>query len=155
MPVEACYGCGWRVEGGYAGCKSRFDEFLARDFNDALYFRTHRLLVDTYCLQHPDDYCASAKSLAAHLVGLCWILEEGASPAVGPAELHRWLNGAVGIEMPIVPAHRGAMTIGDLKLSAGAAEWDCIVHEWASRTWDAYSSLHATARGWLAAARTS
>jgi hypothetical protein len=52
---------------------------LARDFTDAAYFRVHRMIVDTYCLQHPDRYCVSAKSLAAHLTGLCWLIEHGGS----------------------------------------------------------------------------
>ena len=58
------------------------DKLLARDFSDVTYFRVHRLLVDTYCVQHPERYCVSFKSLAAHLVGLCWSLEHSGSRAV-------------------------------------------------------------------------
>ena len=64
---ERCSGCGLVVPGGTAGCQAIMDEVLARDFSDVLYFRVHRMMVDTYSLQHPERYCASAKSLAAHL----------------------------------------------------------------------------------------
>jgi hypothetical protein len=59
------------------------DGFLARDFSDVAYFRVHRLMVDVYSLHHPDRYCASGKSLAAHLTGLGVLLERGGSRAVG------------------------------------------------------------------------
>jgi len=70
------------VEGGETGCQKMFEQLVARDFGNVLYFRSHRMLVDTYALQHPESYCASPKSLAAHLTGLCWLLERGGSRAV-------------------------------------------------------------------------
>jgi hypothetical protein len=155
MSIEFCHGCGWEVSGGFAGCKSRFEQYIARDFEDVLYGRTHRLLVDTYCLQHPDEYCASAKSFAAHLAGICWILEEGASPAVGPHELHRWLNGEARIQRPEAPGNRGKLTIGDLPSTASASEWQEHVHEWARSTWQAYASLHQLAHEWIGLARSA
>jgi Family of unknown function (DUF5946) len=155
VAVEPCHGCGWNVEGAYAGCKSRFDEVIARDFSDALYFRVHRLLVDTYCLQHPHEYCASAKSLAAHLVGLCSILEDGASSAIGSAKLQQWLNGSKDLVKPELPDHRGRMTIGDLPIDAEPLQWEQAVGAWADDTWSACKSLHSTARQWLAMASNS
>lgn len=148
--MERCHGCGWEVEGGYEACRRRFDEVIARDFSNALYFGIHRLVVDTYCLQHPDEFCASAKSLAAHLVGLCSILEDGASPANGSPALQKWLNGARDFPKPVIPERRGAMTIGDLPFDSGSGEWERAVRAWADETWRAYQPLHATAREWLA-----
>jgi len=150
---EACDECGWAVLGGRAGCRDRFDAYLARDFSDPLYFRSHRLFVDAYCLQHPDQFCRSAKSLAAHLVGLCWTLEEGAGSAVGPERLRRWLDGARELTKPALPAARGAVTIGDLPVGADAAGWAAAVRAWAEAVWAAYSPLHPLARDWLAHAR--
>lgn len=147
--MERCSGCGWTVEGGTDGCRDRFNQLLARDFSDARFFRKHRLFVDTYCLQHPDEYCASAKSLAAHLSGLCAIMEKGASPAAGPPSLHRWLSGPRELTKPPLPRSRGAMTIGDLPETHDPAEWDAAVQKWAEQTWAAYTSVHDTAREWL------
>jgi hypothetical protein len=147
--IEACHGCGWQVEGGFAGCRARFEEAIARDFSNPLYFRSHRLTVDTYCLQHPDEYCASAKSLAAHLAGLCDILEKGASAASGSAKLQQWLNGNRDISKPEMPRERGSITIGDLPFEAEPGPWADAVRRWADETWRAYEPLHALARQWL------
>lgn len=57
--AEQCSGCGLVVRGGTHGCQAIMDELLARDFSEVLYFRVHRMMVDTYCLQHPDRYCVS------------------------------------------------------------------------------------------------
>jgi hypothetical protein len=149
MGVQACQECGWIVEGGYEGCRAHFETLLARDFSDPLYFRTHRLMVDAYCLQHPEDFCRSANSLAAHLAGLCAIVERGASPAVGPELLHRWLNGDRRLDKPMLPAERGAVTLGDLPAEAAPGEWAEAVRAWADSIWAAYVPLHAVARAWL------
>src|SRR4051812_15355276 len=61
------------------------DQGLALHFSDATYIGVHRLFVDAYCLQHPDEYCASFKSLAAHLAHLCWSVEHGGSVAIPSA----------------------------------------------------------------------
>jgi hypothetical protein len=152
MTDESCDQCGWAEAGGRAGCRARFEEFLARDFSDALYFRVHRLLVDAYCLQHPDQFCVSAKSLAAHLAGLGWILEGGASPASGPEGLQRWLSGNRALEKPTLPEERGETTIGDLPADAGPGEWSAAVRRWAETVWAAYAPVHDVARRWIAEA---
>lgn len=153
MVLEECHGCGWKVEGGAFRCRSRFETILARDFSDVRYFRTHRLLVDTYCLQHPDEFCASAKSLAAHLVGLCWILELGAKPSIGPEKLHRWLDGDRHLEKTAIPRERGRLTIGDLPQEDDPVLWGKAVWRWAEETWSSYHTLHTVAREWLSQAQ--
>jgi len=101
--IEACSGCGLLVEGGASGCQRIFEELTARDFSNVLYGRVHRLLVDTYCLQHPDAFCASAKSMAAHLTGLAWTLEREGSPARGSETLRRWIEAHPGLPRPTPP----------------------------------------------------
>lgn len=135
--------------GGNAGCQQIVDELWAREFGDASYFRVHRMTVDTYCLQHPDRYCASAKSLAAHLTGLCWLLERDGSRAVGSDALRRWLNAAVRLEKPEIPAQRGRITVADVRGAADPDAYARAVEGWAWSTWEAYSSLHAVAHDWI------
>lgn len=151
---ERCSGCGLAVRGGEAGCQEIFDGQLARDFSDVAYFGVHRMLVDTYALQHPDRYCASAKSLAAHLTGLCWLVEHGGSRAVGSEALRRWLNGGPRLEKPEVPSFRGRLTIGDLPQGEDAGAHAQAVDCWARSTWEAYSALHPLARQWILQALT-
>jgi hypothetical protein len=146
---EWCSGCGLVLRGGTVGCQAIMDELLARDFSDIAYFRVHRMMVDTYSLQHPDRYCASAKSLAAHLTGLCWLIEHRGSRAVGSESLRRWLNGKPPIEKPELPAFRGRLTVADVRDSSDPEAYAQEVERWARSTWDAYSSLHSLARQWI------
>ncbi len=147
--TEPCSGCGALLVGGTAGCQSIMDDFLARDFSDIGYFRLHRMMVDTYCLQHPDRGCVSAKSFVAHFTGLCWALEHAGNRAVGSERLRRWLGSAIDLEKPEVPAYRGKITIVDVAQAAGAVAYAKAVEDWARCTWEAYSSLHSLAHKWI------
>jgi len=65
---------------GRPNCAALRDALLARDFEQpVLFWRHHRLAVDTYCVQH-SSYVESAKSLAAHLCGLCVAFEQNNDP---------------------------------------------------------------------------
>ena len=147
--AETCPECGLAVEGGAAGCEAIFQEVIARDFSDPLYFRVHRMLVDVYSLQHPARYCASAKSFAAHFTGIACLLEHGGNRATGSEKLRAWLNGGAKIAKPELPAFRGALTIADVRGAADPAAHERAVEAWARSTWAAYAPLHALARGWI------
>lgn len=146
--AERCAGCGLMVAGGTEGCRAIFEELVARDFQDAAYFRTHRMLVDTYSLQHSERYCRSAKSLAAHLVGLLAILEHGVSPARGHERLRRWLDGNRRLDKPELPQDRGAITIAEVRAAGSPDAHAAAVERWARATWEAYGALHDRARAW-------
>ena len=106
------------------------------------------MTIDVYCLQHPDHYCVSAKSLAAHLTGVGWALERGGDES-GLRALQRWLNGKVELTKPPVPAFRGEVTIADVAGVGGSPAYVAASARWARSTWAAYSSLHDIARGWI------
>jgi hypothetical protein len=152
--LQPCDGCGLRVQGGTEGCRALFDELVARDFSDVLYFRVHRLMVDVYALQHPARFCKSAKSLAAHLCGLYSILEADASRAVGDAALRRWLDGKVDLEKPELPSVRGELTIDSVRDTSDPESYARAVDRWARSTWDAYAPLHPLAREWFERTRS-
>jgi hypothetical protein len=147
--AERCSGCGLIVRDGTAGCQAIMDHLLARDFSDAAYFRVHRMMVDTYCLQHPNRYCVSAKSLAAHLTGLCWLVEHGGDRRVGSELLRRWLNASPRIEKPEIPSFRGSLTIADVCEAPNPEAYAGALELWARSTWEAYSALHSLARQWI------
>jgi len=147
--MKPCEGCGAPAPGGATGCQSMFEELLARDFSDVAYFSVHRLLVDTYALQHPERYCASPKSLAAHLMGLCWAMEMGGRRSIGSESLRAWLDGPARVQKPEIPSHRGKLTIADVRSASDVAAHVRAVDLWARSTWTAYASLHATARDWI------
>lgn len=99
-------------------------------------------------MQHPERYCVSAKSLAAHLTGLAWAIEHGIDER-GLRALHRALDGRVDLAKPPLPASRGALTIADVAPAAETEAYTKAVDAWARATWDAYAPLHETARRWI------
>jgi len=101
-----------------------------------------------YCLQHPESYCVSAKSLAAHLIGLCWALEHGGGEG-GLHELQRRFNRRIEFVKPAIPASRGEITIADIASVDGPDEYLQALDGWARSTWAAYAGLHETARAWI------
>jgi hypothetical protein len=110
-----CSGCGLSVPGGTAGCRAIFDEYIALEWGNPISYRYHRMFVDTYCLQHPDQFCVSAKSFAAHLTGLCAAFEHKSHPSVLNA-VNRWLSRNPPITKPQLPAFRGALTIAEVRV---------------------------------------
>lgn len=149
---DRCAGCGLRTPGGTDGCQAIFEELVGRDFSNALYFRVHRMMVDIYSLQHPERYCASAKSLAAHLTGLCWFMDNDAPRAIGNQALRRWLDGPSPVDKPELPSFRGTLTIEDVRHAGDPESYARAVDRWGRSTWEAYAPLHALARGWIGAA---
>jgi hypothetical protein len=138
------------IAGGSDGCQRLFDEFRAREVSElAPSYAWTRLTVDVYCLQHPDRYCVSAKSLAAHLTGLAWAMEHGLGDSAGLRRLQQALDGRVDLVKPPIPLERGSLTIADV---ANATDYTAAVDAWARSTWDAYAPLHETARDWVARA---
>ncbi len=97
-----CDQCGAVVPEGKAGCQKLFEEVVAREFGDYQYARLHRLTVDTYSLQHPEQYLRSRKSFAAHLTGMYAALE-GEDPSGINRVVQRWLNGPKVLEKPAPP----------------------------------------------------
>jgi hypothetical protein len=130
-------------------CQDLFHQLHAKELEEwSTPYAVHRLMVDTYCLQHPDAYCVSAKSLAAHLTGVCWALERGGHPS-GLRALQQWLDGRVSLVRPDVPSFRGALTVGDVARAADAEAYVSALGRWARSTWGAYRALHPVAREWI------
>jgi hypothetical protein len=122
---------------------------LARDFEQpVLYWRYHRLAVDAYCVQHA-AYVESAKSLAAHLCGLCIALEHNNDDSAMRG-LQRWLSTNPDLRKPALPSFRGDLTIKHVHGVSDPGEFGQAVHAWARSAWQAYRDLHPTAREWLA-----
>jgi hypothetical protein len=146
--TEVCSGCGLAIAGGTAACRALFDELIARDFSHVLYGRHHRLMVDAYAVQHPDEFCRSARSLVAHLGGLCCALEFSSQPRVLEA-LRRWIERDEVTEKPPLPTARGAVTIADARAAGDPMAYGEVVQRWARSAWDAYAPLQSVARSWV------
>jgi hypothetical protein len=145
---ELCTECGLRTPVGEPDCAGLRDLLFARDFEQpALYWQYHRLAVDSYCVQH-SPYVRSAKSLAAHLCGLCVAVERGNDQAL-LGGIQKWLSANPRLEKPELPVSRGELTIGHVLKIKDPALYGRAVGEWARSAWDAYRELHQLAREWL------
>lgn len=146
--MRICDECGVRTAEGEPDCAGLFGLMTARHFEQpALYVRFHRLAVDAYCVQH-SPYVKSAKSLAAHLCGLCITFEQGGDDHA-MRRLQQWLNANRALQKPEVPRVRGELKIDHLNGIADPAAYGRAIQEWARSAWDAYRDLHSIAREWI------
>ena len=146
----ACSGCGLVVPGGVEGCQALFDDESARQYADVRFAARRRMVVDTYCLQHAERYCASATSLAAHLTGLCIAMEHRGREEELNAAIQRWLSRRPELTKPPLPKERGPLTIAAVRAATDLNDHKAAVDGWARGTWDAYAALHPVARAWVA-----
>ena len=149
--VERCPGCGALVAGGREGCQALWDEVAARAYSDFQYAGVHDLAFDAYCLQHPETYCRSAKSYAAHLTRLCCGLEYDGNRGTYAA-IQQWLNGAVSIEKPERLPALGQVTIAEVRTARTGEEHTKLARAWAENVWEAYAAQQEIARTWIRAA---
>ncbi len=146
----ACPRCGAPV-GGEAACRTRLDELMARAASDARFARAYRVALEAYAMQHVETFGLSAKSYAAHLTGLCCMVEHEGDPAMLGA-IRRWLDGVVPLEKPPLVVRRGRLTILDAQRAAEPDAHAAAVRAWAADVWSAYQDQHALAQRWLAEA---
>ncbi|MBX3084592.1 MAG: hypothetical protein KF716_23340 [Anaerolineae bacterium] len=143
-----CPECGARIAGGRVGCEALFNEFRFQALSNPHVGAVHWLAFDTYCMQHIDTYCQSAKSYAAHLTRLCCGLEFGGNLDIYAA-IPRWLDGTITLEKPAVLEKRGSMTFVDVWNTSSVEETIQRIHTWANHVWTAYASQHALAHEWI------
>ena len=129
-------------------CKEIFEAILLKEFSDFRYVRVHRLTVDAYSLQHPDDYMISAKSFAAHLTGMSCAMEYGNDPKLLRL-LQKWLNGKKQLIKPKRLEYFGHLTISHVDKAEHGAEHVELVWEWARDVWEAYNIYHNLANSWI------
>jgi hypothetical protein len=148
--AESCPECGAAVSEGRAGCQRLFDEILAREFGDYRYAREHRLMVDSYSLQHPSQYMRTAKSYAAHLTGMYAALESEATAETNRL-VQKWLNGSSTLQRPDHPhpQQRGVLTVLYVYEARESGEHVRRVREWALSVWEAWYDYHHIAANWI------
>ena len=146
---DRCPECGAEVTGGRAGCQRLFDEVIAREFGDFRYAREHRLTVDAYSLQHPDEYMRSAKSYAAHLTGAYVAIEVGSAGEANRA-IQQWLSGSKALHRPDhpEPGQRGTLTVLHVYMAADPDDHLRRVREWATSVWAAWGTYRPIAKQW-------
>jgi hypothetical protein len=148
-PLDPCPSCRAPL-GGRAGCQAAFDALVAASWQDPARAAVHNLVVDTYCMQHPEEYGKSEKSYAQHLTGLCCGVEHA-----GDTKLY-WGIAPTFERTPPPPkpsllVGRGQLTVAYLAASDGS-DFAARVRDWAADVWRAYTPQHHIARERIAIA---
>jgi len=146
-----CPSCGARL-GGREGCQSAFDQLSAEAWTSPGRGALHNLVVDTYAMQHVEEYGRSPKSYAAHLTALCCGVEHAADQKLYWA-ISRWLDGSAAVGKPPLITRRGGLTIADVYAAAREDAYADLVRRWAREVWAAYADQQKLARTWLDAVR--
>jgi Family of unknown function (DUF5946) len=137
--LDPCPSCGASL-GGRAGCQHAFDELSAAAWQDPTRAAVHNLVVDTYAMQHPEEYGRSAKSYLQHLAALCCALEH-------PGDVQLYWSIARSFEhtppapKPPLLRERGRLTIADVQASTTVV-YPARVRDWAADVWLAYRAQH-------------
>jgi hypothetical protein len=133
-------------------CKEFFDGTLVKEFSDIHFVSVHRLTVDTYSLQHPEQYMVSVKSFAAHLTGMCCAMEYGNDSEL-LRTLQQWLNGKAQLQKPDLIRNVGNLKITHIVKAKDGKDHAMLVQEWARDVWDAYGVYHPLVREWVEKAK--
>jgi hypothetical protein len=149
--ADPCPSCGAPL-GGRAGCQSAFDALGADAWSSPTRGSVHNLVVDAYAMQHPEEYGRSAKSYAAHLLGLCCGVEHPGDPQLYWS-IARWLDGPRQPDKPPLLTARGERTIADVVQVSVETAFAAAVREWAASVWRAAGPQQDLARRWLAETR--
>ncbi|MGH2557708.1 MAG: DUF5946 family protein [Thermomicrobiales bacterium] len=159
--LPTCPECGAVVSGAAAGCQALYDELQGLIDSDDSFGQYRRVVHDTYCIQHPTRYIRHrTKALAAHLGGLCWVVEYSGH-LIGYQALQRWLERVPWHTMPMprLPGVRSDVTVVSvhrvLQETAEPKQFSRAVERWACSTWEAYAELHPLIRGWIEEALTT
>ncbi len=159
VECETCRGCGARlaiVDGAIhpymtssPGCWRRYGEVLAAQYASPPRMAFQQLVVDAYAVQHPGGEDPRAvQSVAIHLMTLGMFIEQDTDPALGTRLHRRMLQRPVFYRLD-PPAARGALTVLDVPLNAGADQVRLHAYAWGQEAWRAWETHHATVRGWL------
>ena len=132
--------------------RESFKILLSVVYTDFTYGKTHRLMVDTYTMQHPNKYMISAKSYAAHLTGMGITMAHGDDPDLFRLT-QQWLNGEKQLKKPELPEDYGDMTIAHVWEAKDGADHNRLVGEWAQVVWKAYVDYQELAEEWIEMAR--
>ena len=149
---DCCSECGAQVKGGRGGCQALFDEITYSIGEEPRIAAIHRLALDTYCMQHIESYCESAKSYAAHLVGLWWGVQHMDDPAP-VAPVLNFLNRNTKLIKPPVLSQRGSITLPEVMTAyQEGGDIDKFVRDvraWSKDVWEAYASQHEIVQLWV------
>ena len=137
------------------GCWAAFGALRADEMLRFAGSEANNLVVDTYMAQHPGDGLdrRDRQSVFVHLVSLCAVLEEGASPSRSPEVLRAVL--ARRTEFPVMRriGGPGDLTVLSVADATSVEDHDARARRWAVSVWESWREHHQAIRAALDASR--
>jgi len=142
-------------------CWATFNAVLAKEQEWAGYPFIHRLLVDTYAVQHPPHLeiqkkleinqrliNASIQSVFIHLIALYLAFEKKIQLQDISKHMAHILKTEVKFELLELkaPSKLGHLTIADIHKASTFEEYEKLIYQWAESTWKAWINYHNTVK---------
>jgi len=135
--------------GASAACWAAFGQVTLRDFAEFQSPPVLRLIVDAYMSQHPGlGTAAGRRSVAVHLVGLCLVLERGASGKVVGHTLAQVYPDKRDIAAFDPVPWLGEVTVASMLDAHDLASHSRQARVWAEAVWRAWAAVHPRIRAW-------
>jgi Family of unknown function (DUF5946) len=158
--LSRCPGCGLQLPelggptpvdvGASPACWALYGRLLVAEYGRAPSARLHQLTVDSYGAQHPSvRQDRSNRSLGLHLIGLCLLLERGASAQQTRMLLARILERPPSFGPLEAPTRNGTITVSDVAAALNPDDHARLVERWATSVWNAWAAHHDTVRAWI------
>jgi Family of unknown function (DUF5946) len=158
--LSRCPGCGLQLPeldaptpadvGASPACWALYGRLLVAEYGHAPSPRLHQLTVDSYGAQHPSArQDRSDRSLGLHLIGLCLLLERGASARQTNTLVAQILERRPLLRWLEAPTRNGTITVSDVATARNPDEHARLVERWATGVWNAWTPHHATVRAWI------
>jgi hypothetical protein len=151
VELKACPGCGAlapAIDGpvhmyvpSSPGCWKTFGGVQAEEARRFSYPPAHRLVVDAYMAQHPDDGSdrRNRQSVFVHLVGLCAVLEHSLPHPYPTTLFGRVIQERHG-DFPVLERTAGPrpLTVLHMVGAADLADYERRALEWAAGVWGSW-----------------
>ncbi len=132
------------------GCWAAYTELLARDYENFQELKdVHRLVVDTYAVQHPGQPSRrSIQSVWTHLISLHFALEYGGPSADTWRAAMRTIEAQKSLHWLDPPDFTGTLTVADVLQAEDLEHHKLLVRQWAESVRDAWAATLATDISW-------
>jgi len=171
-PERKCPGCGVIFERGEGienrygvaspECWQAFNNLLAHERTQWNYPDVHRLIVDAYSVQHPQNFPlqkelgiaprfieASVQSVAIHLIALYFALGQKKELKEIAKLMGQVLSSGIELIPLIPPSSLGKLTIVDAPLTYSLEEYSAFAWKWAKDAYDSWSVHHPQIEAWV------
>jgi len=143
-------------------CWAAFNQMLAHERNSWGYPDVHRLVVDAYGIQHPQNFelqkqlgieqrfiDASVQSVAIHLIALHFAIVEKKELKTISRLMSRILSNGAKFPVLTPPDDLGAITVVDAPYGESLEEYSRFAWGWANDAWSAWSAYHPEVKRWI------